>query len=877
MARCLFILMVALAVSGCGGRGSEQTGAAPAPGSVAARTGEVATSAANVSVSLNPGWNAVGFQCPQLAALAPNPQVPAVAAFNGTSYDVESFGLTEVNSGAGGRRGLWVFASAATNISYSGSRDTVGGVNLTTGWNLVSLAQAGPVHGANVTATVGGQPVPLNSVVLSTFYQLNADSGYSTVRVGPGGGNLLGGKAYWVYSLGPASLQWAPPPVLPATKLRFSVQPIAGTAGQTLTPAVQVEMLDAEDQLVASSGNTIVLGVTSGPGALNGTTSQSTAEGVATFSDLSLSVAGNYTLQATMSGLTPASGQPLSISAAGADRLVFTVPPTTTVADALINPPVEVEVQDPFGNRILSASNNLTLSIAPGLSSPGGSWLNSFQETSLNGAFSQGLAVWSNLRPNKTGNYVLFASSPGFPTVNATFNVTVGAPAGLAFTQQPAASVTGFDPIPVNVTIVDSAGNPTTATSNVTLSVDWSLPTGRGTGLGPVSAVNGVASFPQVRTTRNGAGYRLIASSPGLTSATSAPFNVFPKTLPIRLSGSGTEVAGTTGNFIGESLTRNVFLDNKGRIHVCWVDAARHSVYTRRSLDYGTTFGPTILVYSDPAFIYTSTLTAGDGDEIYVGVATSSPQILVARSLDGGASFEPAVDAGADPLFDYVGTGGDGNFCMLAEGSYVYLQHHGWRFCRSSDRGATFTGFYDVGTLNNYGGLFQDPMTGKLVYVQEGGGTINYRLSSDHGNTWEFVSSNIGPFHYEDITVDLGGRLSAWSSADLGGSEQLPQLVPNLGVNAFGPVPAVPVARIQQRSLCADAGIPGGRVLSAYKGFSSGDIHLLVKEPTASSSSPIFVSNGDSWPDCHSNLLASGAVILISDPSGKLFLYTWGD
>jgi 3-methyl-2-oxobutanoate hydroxymethyltransferase len=77
------------------------------------------------------------------------------------------------------------------------------------------------------------------------------------------------------------------------------------------------------------------------------------------------------------------------------------------------------------------------------------------------------------------------------------------------------------------VTVQDVAGN-TVTTSSATVAIAIGTNPGAGTLSGTVSLVasNGVATFSNLSINKVGTGYTLVASSTGLTSATSGAFNV---------------------------------------------------------------------------------------------------------------------------------------------------------------------------------------------------------------------------------------------------------------------------------------------------------------------------------------------------------------
>ncbi len=104
-----------------------------------------------------------------------------------------------------------------------------------------------------------------------------------------------------------------------AVKLAFVQQPTEAVAGQAITPAVTVRVLDVNDNLVTAGtvSVAIAIGTNPGTGTLSGTLTVVAVSGVATFSDLSINQAGTgYTLQATASGLTTATSSAFNITAA---------------------------------------------------------------------------------------------------------------------------------------------------------------------------------------------------------------------------------------------------------------------------------------------------------------------------------------------------------------------------------------------------------------------------------------------------------------------------------------------------------------------------------------------------------------------------------
>lgn len=104
-----------------------------------------------------------------------------------------------------------------------------------------------------------------------------------------------------------------------------------------------------------------------------------------------------------------------------ATQLVFLSQPTNVVANAAINPPVQIATQNTNGETVGSGSSAVTLTIAPGTGTSGAVLTGGTAQLTQNGA-----VVFGNLRIDLAGTgYQLVASAAGFPSVtSAAFNVT---------------------------------------------------------------------------------------------------------------------------------------------------------------------------------------------------------------------------------------------------------------------------------------------------------------------------------------------------------------------------------------------------------------------------------------------------------------------
>jgi hypothetical protein len=160
---------------------------------------------------------------------------------------------------------------------------------------------------------------------------------------------------------------------------------------------------------------------------LAGTTTLNATSGAAAFADLSISRAGtNYVLVASAPGLTSATTQHFTVSAAAASSLVFVVQPTTTDEGDPISPAPVVEARDGFGNRVESFTGTVTIIVRStnGTSAPPSG-------TTLSGtpavAAVAGQATFSNLRITVSADRQLTlratTTSPSLAVVSQIFLV----------------------------------------------------------------------------------------------------------------------------------------------------------------------------------------------------------------------------------------------------------------------------------------------------------------------------------------------------------------------------------------------------------------------------------------------------------------------
>ena len=138
------------------------------------------------------------------------------------------------------------------------------------------------------------------------------------------------------------------------------------------------------------------------------------------------------------------------------------------------------------------------------------------------------------LSPSGNPYQLVATTSTGLGSVNSSsFAVTVGPAMKVGFTTQPGnATVSATFPVSPVVAIQDAGGNTITTGTDSIRAVTLAIGTNPGggtltcTGGLTVAAVGGLATFTGCAINTAGNGYTLVATSTGLTSATSSAFLV---------------------------------------------------------------------------------------------------------------------------------------------------------------------------------------------------------------------------------------------------------------------------------------------------------------------------------------------------------------
>jgi Pro-kumamolisin, activation domain/Bacterial Ig-like domain (group 3) len=124
----------------------------------------------------------------------------------------------------------------------------------------------------------------------------------------------------------------------PAAKLVFTTQLSNVVVSTSITPAVKVSIEDTNGNVVTTATNavTIAIGTNPGGGTLGGTLTATPANGVATFSNLSINQTGiGYTLAASANpALTAATSSTFNVTAAGGGSVAVTYSPQPLILNS---------------------------------------------------------------------------------------------------------------------------------------------------------------------------------------------------------------------------------------------------------------------------------------------------------------------------------------------------------------------------------------------------------------------------------------------------------------------------------------------------------------------------------------------------------------
>ena len=690
----------------------------------------------NVAIAITSGKGTAG------ASLSGTKSVPAaagVASFSNLSIDKAGTGytFTAISSGLTSATSspFDVVIGAATKLIF-----TVQPSNLVTGGTMTPAVEVTAQDAGNntvlsftgdVAMTIGTNPSGGTLSGATTVAAVAGVATFSTLSVDKSGtGYTLAASAASLTGATSASFNAA---AGPAKTLVFTVQPTSGPAGVAITPTVAVTALDSLNNVATGFTGTVTMTIGANPssGILSGATSAAAAAGVAGFANLKIDKMGTgYTLVASATGLTSGASAPFDVLAGAPTKLAVLVQPVTTTAGAPVTPAIQVAAQDAAGNPVPAFVGNITLVIKPGSGTSGAT----LRGTATVGAVA-GVATFSTVNIDKAGNgYVLNASSTGLTGVSTgSFNITAGPAVSLVYTVQPAPaqkSATTLTPT-IKVAAVDSMANSvTTFASNITMAIGNNAGTplpGSLTGTLTVKAAAGVASFNNLKIDKIGTGYTLAASSLGLSSATSTPFDVAP--------GTATQLTFSTPPVSTASLTpippvKVTALDAGGNVAT------------------GFTSGITVAIGTNPISPHTPTLSGTLTIPAVAGVSTFAN--LSIDSVANGYTLKAAssgLTGATSPTFD-ITSASTLNFTVQPT---------------AVNTGTAITPAVQVTAKDNLGNVLTAFTGNVTVAIAPGTGTVGATLG---GTTT--IAAVAGVATFSTLTINMGGNGYKLTAASTG-------------------------------------------------------------------------------------------------------------
>lgn len=308
-----------------------------------------------------------------------------------------------------------------------------------------------------------------------------------------------------------------------ATSLHFAIQPQTSIGG-AIMPLIRVWIMDQYGNPFSTGDDEITLSIITNPagGVLSGITTVTAVGGVADFDTVSINMGGEgYKLLAEASGLESVTSRAFDIQNVGT-YLSIEDEPTGGVALEILDP-IQIVIRDQNGTHMEFATNVVTVTIGE---NPEGGTL----DGTLTVAAIGGVATFSDLSINTGGEgYTLIFSSAGLSSVESDPFDIINIPTSLQFFVQPQDMFETGTMDPITVRVLDQLGNfLPSATNTIALAITTNPGGGVLSGTVSKAAVAGVAIFDDLAISNDGNGYVLTASSAGLVSEDSDPFDIDP-------------------------------------------------------------------------------------------------------------------------------------------------------------------------------------------------------------------------------------------------------------------------------------------------------------------------------------------------------------
>jgi hypothetical protein len=453
-----------------------------------------------------------------------------------------------------------------------------------------------------------------------------------------------------------------------ASQVLFVQQPPNGVVSEALTPAVTAKVVDAFGNI--RNGDSVTVSLSPSSGGLGGTLTRTVTGGVATFGDLTVALAGTYTLTATSGGISSSPSSGFTITAPVVTHFRVTGPTGPVTAGTSFQ--VTVTALDAGNNPVPSYVGSVHFGSTDGQASlpsnfpfPGGTATETFTVT-LRTAGSQSVSVNDASQTAVTGS--------------ATVTVAPAAASQLEFLQQPQSGTINETLATVKVELLDNFNNVLTNDNTDSVQLALTNPGGATLNGGQAQTVSGgVATFGSLSMNALGT-YTLTATSGSLSQAS----NSFTINAPIatKLVVTGPSGPATAGTAFQVTVTAE---DNAGQIATGFGDTVQITTSTsgdllppNAHLSKGVgTFAVTSMVAGSDTVTATDTSNGSihGSAAVTVNPAAASQVVFVQppTNATAGAAISPAVTVKVVDAFGNVRNGDSVTVSLTGSPSGVTL------------------------------------------------------------------------------------------------------------------------------------------------------------------------------------------------------------
>jgi hypothetical protein len=632
--------------------------------------------------------------------------VNGLATFSGLTFDQAGFGYLSVSSSGPATptttNGLTANPAAATQLVVQGPSGTVatGSAFATTVLAEDSFGNVDYTFDGNVTIAFGNNSGGGTLGGTLTLAAYRGAVSFSDLVIS------AAGRGYTLQASGTGLSAGTSSGFDAADRLVVTTPPPADvTAGSSFGLVVSAE--DAQGHVDTTFNGKVTLTSSVGP-APGGTLTVTAANGVATFSGLTLTKAGSADLAVQSDGPAAATDTgAFTVTGAAATSLTVQGPGDVLTGSAFT---LKVVARDPYGNMDPNFKGSVGVALD---NNPGGSTLGGTLSVTASG----GLAQFTDLTLDKPGiGYTLRATAAGLP--GAPSSLFTAFHDRLTVTTAPPASVTAGSAFGLVVSAEDAAGTvDPTFVGNVTIS---SLAGPTPLGALTVRAVHGVATFAGLTLDQAGTA-QLLASSSGAASGQTGAITVHAGTAT-HWAFQGLSGNGLTGSPLGLTVAAEDAYGN--------VDPNFHGSVTVALGSHPTGAGLAGML----------TGTASGGSVAFPALSLNLPGSgYTLRATGGGlpAATSLAFNVTADQLV--VTTAPPSHVTAGSAFGLVVAAENG-----SGQVDTSFNGIVTVALLNSVSGGPATPLFGTLTAHAVNGVATFSGLSIDQAGTDTLVVSSSG-------------------------------------------------------------------------------------------------------------------------------------